>query len=226
MGTGGVDPAASAGAPMAGTARARSLQLSRSLRLLRRYHQRASVHAAYTGTVYQSRGSTVPHARCLEHVRYRARSHARSHFHPFSAKTEERAVPFHSGGKMHTSRSPGGTRFLARLAGSAIGLVLAATTAAAQTGVVSGTVIEASSGRGLPAVRIQIVGNESAAASSDANGRFLIRNAPAGASCPCVIPCHAPSAFARPFLPTLEVPVDSPRRQDRAKQSGGACAPE
>src|SRR4051812_17594043 len=82
---------------------------------------------------------------------------------------------------MRTSRSPGGTRFLARFASSAIGLVLAATTAAAQTGVVSGTVIEASSGRGLQAVRIQFVGNENAAASSDANGHFLIRNAPTGA---------------------------------------------
>ena len=82
---------------------------------------------------------------------------------------------------MRTSRSPGGTRFLARLAGSAIGLALAAATAAAQTGVVSGTVIEASSGRGLPAVRVQIVGNEIAAASSDANGHFTIRNAPSGA---------------------------------------------
>ena len=82
---------------------------------------------------------------------------------------------------MRTSRSPGGTRFLARFAGSAIGLVLAATTAAAQTGVVTGTVTDASSGRGLSAVRVQIVGNEVAAAATDVNGHYSIRNAPSGA---------------------------------------------
>jgi len=82
---------------------------------------------------------------------------------------------------MRTSRSPGGTRFLARFAGSAIGLVLAATTAAAQTGVVTGTVTDASSGRGLSAVRVQIVGNEVAAAATDVNGHYSIRNAPTGA---------------------------------------------
>src|SRR5690349_7213786 len=128
-----------------------------------------------------ARGAGVPRALRLAHDDHPARSHARSHLYPFSRRRRERAVPFHSGGKMRTSRSPGGTRYLARLAGSALGLVFAATTAAAQTGVVAGTVTEASSGRGHQAVRIQIVGNENAAASTDANGHFLIRNAPSGA---------------------------------------------
>ena len=115
---------------------------------------------------------------------------------------------------MRTSRSPGGTRFLARLAGSAIGLVLAATTAAAQTGVVTGTVIEASSGRGLAAVRVQIVGNEIAAASSDANGHFTIRNAPAG-----VQTVRATQIGYRPESRSITIGGDTARVEFRLSQS-------
>ena len=115
---------------------------------------------------------------------------------------------------MRTSRSPGGTRFLARLAGSAIGLVLAATTAAAQTGVVSGTVTEASSGRGLSAVRVQVVGNESAAAATDANGHFIIRNAPSGAQS-----IRATQIGYRPESRAITVGGDTVRVDFRLSQS-------
>ena len=81
---------------------------------------------------------------------------------------------------MHTSCSSGGNAFFVRRAGSALALVLVANTAAAQTGVVSGSVTEASTGRALSQVRVQIVGNERAAAASDASGRFIIRDVPAG----------------------------------------------
>ena len=115
---------------------------------------------------------------------------------------------------MRTSRSPGGTRFLARLAGSAIGLVLAATTAAAQAGVVTGTVIEASSGRGLAAVRVQIVGNEIAAASSDANGHFTIRNVPTGAQT-----VRATQIGYRPESRSVTIGGDTVRVEFRLSQS-------
>ena len=83
---------------------------------------------------------------------------------------------------MRTSCSPGRKGFVARCAGSALALVLAASTAAAQTGVVSGSVTEASTGRALQQVRVQIVGNERAIAATDASGRFIIRDVPAGAA--------------------------------------------
>jgi len=70
-------------------------------------------------------------------------------------------------------------RFVTTLAG--VGAVLlAATTASAQSGVVSGTVTEAVTARPLTAVRVQIVGNERAIGATDANGRFVIRDVPAG----------------------------------------------
>jgi TonB-dependent SusC/RagA subfamily outer membrane receptor len=45
---------------------------------------------------------------------------------------------------------------------------------------VSGSIAEASTGRPVQQVRVQIVGNEAAATVTDGNGRFLIRNLPAG----------------------------------------------
>jgi hypothetical protein len=45
---------------------------------------------------------------------------------------------------------------------------------------VAGSITEATTGRPLQAVRVQIVGNEAALTVTDANGRFLIRNLPAG----------------------------------------------
>ena len=81
---------------------------------------------------------------------------------------------------MRRSCSSGGTSSFTRLASSALALVLAATTAAAQTGAVAGSVAEASTGRPVQQVRVQIVGNESAATVTDANGRFLVRNLPPG----------------------------------------------
>ena len=81
---------------------------------------------------------------------------------------------------MRTSCSLGGTRSFVRLAGSALALVLAANTAAAQTGVVSGSVTDANTGRPLQQVRVQIVGNQQAVTATDPNGRFLIRNVPVG----------------------------------------------
>ena len=81
---------------------------------------------------------------------------------------------------MRTSCSLGGTRSFVRLAGSALALVLAANTAAAQTGVVSGSVTDANTGRPLQQVRVQIVGNQQAVTATDPSGRFLIRNVPVG----------------------------------------------
>jgi len=80
-----------------------------------------------------------------------ARLTTRSQFRSLSPQPEGRAVPSHSSmeGKMRTSCSPGRKGFVARCAGSALALVLAASTAAAQTGVVSGSVTEASTGRAL-----------------------------------------------------------------------------
>ena len=80
---------------------------------------------------------------------------------------------------MITIRPPGGMRSVTRLAGLAA-VVLAATSASAQTGVVSGTIADAATGRMLPQVRVQIVGNQGAVSASDANGRFVIRNVPVG----------------------------------------------
>jgi hypothetical protein len=65
-----------------------------------------------------------------------------------------------------------------RLAGSALALVLAANTAAAQTGVRVRLVTDANTGRPLQQVRVQIVGNQQAVTATDPSGRFLIRNIP------------------------------------------------
>src|SRR6185436_13497063 len=77
---------------------------------------------------------------------------------------------------MSTSRSPGSVASFRRAAGLATVLLLAATGAGAQTGAVAGSIAEASTGRPLQQVRVQIVGNEAALTVTDANGRFLIRN--------------------------------------------------
>ena len=77
---------------------------------------------------------------------------------------------------MSTSRSPGRLASFRRPIGLAAVLLLAATAASAQTGAVAGSVVEASTGRPLQQVRVQIVGNEAALTVTDANGRFLIRN--------------------------------------------------
>ena len=79
---------------------------------------------------------------------------------------------------MSTIRSPGG--LFSSVATMVAVLAIAATTASAQTGAVAGTVIEAASGRPLPQVRVQIVGNERGLTGTDANGRFIIRDVPAG----------------------------------------------
>ncbi|MEO7963492.1 MAG: TonB-dependent receptor plug domain-containing protein, partial [Gemmatimonadaceae bacterium] len=59
-------------------------------------------------------------------------------------------------------------------------LLLAANTATAQSGAISGSVTENSTGRPLGQVRVQVVGNERAAAATDPSGRFTIRDVPAG----------------------------------------------
>ena len=79
---------------------------------------------------------------------------------------------------MSTIRSPGG--LFSRVTTMVTVLAIAATTASAQTGAVAGTVIEAASGRPLPQVRVQIVGNERGLTGTDANGRFIMRDVPAG----------------------------------------------
>ena len=79
---------------------------------------------------------------------------------------------------MSTIRPPG-KRTLTRLA-SVMAVLLAATSASAQTGSVAGTISDAATGRVLSQVRVQIVGNQGAVSASDANGRFVIRNVPAG----------------------------------------------
>ena len=80
---------------------------------------------------------------------------------------------------MITIRPPGGMWSFTRLAGLAA-VLLAATTASAQTGVVSGSIADGATGRMLPQVRVQIVGNQGAVSATDANGRFVIRNVPVG----------------------------------------------
>ncbi|HUQ81519.1 MAG TPA: TonB-dependent receptor [Gemmatimonadaceae bacterium] len=82
---------------------------------------------------------------------------------------------------MSTSRSPGRMTSFRKAAGLASVLLLAATAASAQTGTVGGSIAEASSGRPLQQVRVQIVGIAAAQGVSDANGRFLIQNVPVGA---------------------------------------------
>jgi TonB-dependent SusC/RagA subfamily outer membrane receptor len=81
---------------------------------------------------------------------------------------------------MSASRSRRIRSALRHLAIAATALGFAATTAAAQTGAVAGSIIEASTGRPLQQVRVQIVGNEASLTVTDANGRFLIRSLPAG----------------------------------------------
>ena len=80
---------------------------------------------------------------------------------------------------MSTIRPPGGIRSLTSLAGLTA-VFLAATTASAQTGAVAGSIADATTGRPLTQVRVQIVGNQQAVSASDANGRFVIRNVPVG----------------------------------------------
>lgn len=82
---------------------------------------------------------------------------------------------------MYATRSPG--RFIRPRARSALAtaaLLLLGATAQAQTGVITGTVSDAT-GRGLSAVRLQIVGSQTLAAGTDDRGRYVLRNVPAGA---------------------------------------------
>ncbi len=81
---------------------------------------------------------------------------------------------------MSNSRPPGGLSTLSKLASLGAVFLLAANTAAAQNGAVAGSITEASTGRPLASVRVQIVGNERAATATDASGRFIIRDIPAG----------------------------------------------
>jgi TonB-dependent SusC/RagA subfamily outer membrane receptor len=63
---------------------------------------------------------------------------------------------------------------------AAAALLLLGATAQAQTGTIAGTVSDAS-GRGLTAVRLQIVGSQTLATGTDDRGRYQLRNVPAGA---------------------------------------------
>src|SRR5262245_62091116 len=85
------------------------------------------------------------------------------------------------GGSMYASRSPGQLfRPRARSVFATAALLLLGATAQAQSGVIAGTVSDAT-GRGLSAVRLQIVGSQSLAAGTDDRGRYLLRNVPPGA---------------------------------------------
>ena len=81
---------------------------------------------------------------------------------------------------MFTSRPPGRISSFTRRLATAAALFLTATTAAAQTGTVAGTVTEASTGRGLNQVRLQIVGSQAAPAITDERGRFILRDVAGG----------------------------------------------
>ncbi|HJU74749.1 MAG TPA: TonB-dependent receptor [Gemmatimonadaceae bacterium] len=82
---------------------------------------------------------------------------------------------------MHATRSQGlHTRSRARPVLAAAALLLLGATAQAQTGAISGTVTDAS-GRGLSAVRLQVVGSQTLAAGTDDRGRYVLRGVPAGA---------------------------------------------
>ena len=81
---------------------------------------------------------------------------------------------------MFTSRPPGRISSFTRRLATAAALFLTATTAAAQTGTVAGTVTEASTGRGLNQVRLQIVGSQAAPAITDERGRFILLDVAGG----------------------------------------------
>ncbi|MFN8581236.1 MAG: TonB-dependent receptor [Gemmatimonadaceae bacterium] len=82
---------------------------------------------------------------------------------------------------MDTTRSSGRrSRRGARPILAAAALLLLGSVAQAQTGAISGTVSDAS-GRGLGAVRLQIVGSQNLAVGTDDRGRFMLRGVPAGA---------------------------------------------
>ena len=76
------------------------------------------------------------------------------------------------------SRASGARRFLAVLAGI-LGLSLTAGTAMAQTGTVTGTVTDRSTGQPLNGVQVSVVGTNRGGLS-DGRGRFLIPAVPAG----------------------------------------------
>jgi len=62
----------------------------------------------------------------------------------------------------------------------ALAMLLPTSLAVAQTGVVAGTILDAASKRPIVAVRLQVVGDQNLASSSDDRGRYLIRGIPAG----------------------------------------------
>lgn len=75
---------------------------------------------------------------------------------------------------MSTTRSTGRWRWLLSA------LVLASSPLAAQNGGVTGTVTDRSTGMPIATARVQVVGLQNAAASTDDRGRYLIRGIPAG----------------------------------------------
>ncbi len=81
---------------------------------------------------------------------------------------------------MYATRSPGrGSRRRTRSFLATAALLLSGATAQAQTGVIAGTVSDAA-GRGLSAVRLQIVGSQTLATGTDDRGRYILRAVPPG----------------------------------------------
>ncbi|MBV6521652.1 MAG: Vitamin B12 transporter BtuB [Gemmatimonadaceae bacterium] len=81
---------------------------------------------------------------------------------------------------MYTTRSPGRhVRFRVRPILASAALLLFGATAQAQNGVIAGTVSDLT-GRGLSAVRLQIVGSQTLATGTDDLGRYVLRAVPAG----------------------------------------------
>ncbi len=82
---------------------------------------------------------------------------------------------------MDTTRSSGRhIRRVGRPILATVALLLLGATAQAQTGAIAGTVSDGT-GRGLGAVRLQVIGSQNLATGTDDRGRFVIRGVPAGA---------------------------------------------
>ncbi len=81
---------------------------------------------------------------------------------------------------MNLSHRPRERGFPARSVAAVLALFLTAGMAGAQTGAVAGTITDAATSRPFSAVKLQIIGNQNLASSTDDRGRFIIRNVPAG----------------------------------------------
>jgi TonB-dependent starch-binding outer membrane protein SusC len=77
---------------------------------------------------------------------------------------------------MQTSRSQGRWRWLVPVLTLAVSVQ-----AAAQTGGISGTVTDRSTGQPISAARVQVVGQQNLGANTDNTGKYLIRGIPVGA---------------------------------------------